>query len=192
MSNPVIDLFVRVAALEKRLAGMVRHGPVEEVNAQEGWVRLNLGEGDEGKFLSAKIPYAQIAGDLKVHSAPSKGQNMTIIAPGGDARQAVALPMTWSDQNAAPNDKADEHTLTFGDVRIDLKGDEFKLAIGGFSLTISASEAAFEVDGVKHVISGGGVKTDGGRLDHDGKNVGSTHTHHGILRGGQDTDPPNA
>jgi hypothetical protein len=190
MSNPLLDLFIRVASLEKRLAGMVRHGPVEEVNAKERWVRLNLGEGDDGKFVSAKVPYAQIAGDLKVHSAPSKGQNMTMVAPGGDARQAVALPMTWSDKNAAPNDKADEHTLTLGSVRIDLKGDEIKFAIGGFSLTITESAAVFNVGGVEHRISGGGVETTGGTVRHDSKNIGSDHEHTDVLKGGDLTGPP--
>ena len=190
MSSPLLDLFHRVAALERRLAGMVRHGPVEEVNAAEGWVRLNLGEGDDGKFISAKVPYAQIAGDLKVHSAPSKGQNMTIIAPGGDARQAIALPMTWSDQNVAPNDKADEHTLTIGSVRIDLKGDTVKIAIGGFSLTMSEAEAIFSVAGVYHKISGGGVETTGGVIRHNSKNIGSDHEHTDVVKGGDLTGPP--
>jgi len=190
MSSLLLDLFHRVAALERRLAGMVRHGPVEEVNAKEGWVRLNLGEGDDGKFVSAKVPYAQIAGDLKIHSAPSKGQNMTIIAPGGDVRQAVALPMTWSDQNASPNDKADEHTLTLGSVRVDLKGNELRIAIGGFTLTVSEDAAVFEIGGVEHRISGGGIETIGGNVRHNSKNIGSDHEHTEVLKGGDLTGPP--
>jgi hypothetical protein len=191
MSKALLQFHMRLSELERRLAGTVRHAPVAEVNAAEGWVRLDFGEGDKGKLLSPKIPYAQMAGALKVHSPPSVGQNMTIMAPGGDMRQAVALPMTWSDQNAAPSNKGDENVLTFGSVRMELRGDEIKISIGGFSLTMTADNAVFEVGGVKHEISGGGVDTTGGMIRHDDRNIGSSHKHGGIERGGSLTDPPS-
>jgi hypothetical protein len=98
--------------------------------------------------------------------------------------------MTWSDQNAAPNDKADEHTVTLGSVRIDLKGDAVKFAIGSFSLTITESDAVFVVDGVEHKISGAGIETTGGNVRHNGKNIGSDHEHTDVLKGGDLTGPP--
>lgn len=138
MPNPLLDMHARLSALEKRVAGMVRHAPVEEVNSGEGWARFNLGEGDNGPLLSDKVAYAQIAGGLKLHAPPTKGQQMTIFAPGGDMRQAVALPMTWSDQNKSPSDKADENVLTFGAVKIVLKGDSVTVTVGGTSFEISS------------------------------------------------------
>jgi len=173
MANAFLQMNARIASLEARLAGMVRHGPVEEVNTAEGWVRLNLGEGDHGPLLSPKIPYAQMAGGLKVHAPPTKGQNMTVIAPGGDPRQSVALPMTWSDQNAAPASGADP-ALTFGDVRIDLTAGGLRISVGGVSLD----------------ISGAGVAITGGQVTHDGLNIGSTHRHGGVQAGPATTDFP--
>lgn len=145
----IADLFRRVADLEKRLAGTIRHGPVEEVNAAEGWVRLNLGEGDSGPLLSPKIPYAQMAGGLKVHAPPTKGQQMTYIAPGGDPRQAVAVPMTWSDKNKTPSEKGDENVLTFGGARVELRGDE---------IVVKVPRLLIECGGTTFELTGGGIK----------------------------------
>ncbi|XOK12629.1 hypothetical protein ACI6PO_06285 [Agrobacterium tumefaciens] len=134
----ITEILNRIAALEKRLSSMVRHGPVAEVNPAEGWVRLNLGEGDKGPLLSPKIPYAQMAGALKFHAPPSEGQQMTYFAPSGDPRQAVAFPMTWSDANPSPSGSGEENVMTFGSVTIAIKGDSVKITAGGTWFEISA------------------------------------------------------
>lgn len=190
MIDQFVELFRRVSELEKRVSGSVRHGRVAEVNAAEGWVRLDLGEGDSGEFLSPKVPYAQMAGALKVHTPPTKGQNMTVLAPGGDIRQAIAMPMSWSKANASPSDKGDENVLTFGQVVIELRGDEIVAKVGPLTFKATTSEFSVEVGGVKHVISGGGVDTTGGGINHDGKNIGSTHRHGGVVQGGATTAGP--
>ncbi|TIL50367.1 MAG: hypothetical protein E5Y89_31620, partial [Mesorhizobium sp.] len=48
-------------------------------------------------------PWGEIAGNEKSWRPPTQGQQMMLVAPHGDMRQAVALPMTYSDQNAAPS-----------------------------------------------------------------------------------------
>lgn len=169
-----VDLFRRVAELERRADGMVKQGPVAEVDAAAGTVRIRLGGTDSEPFLSPPIPYAQFAGALKVHTPPSVGQQMTVISGVGDFRQGLALPMTWSDQNAAPSDKGDENVVTFGDVRIELSGGGLKIMVGGVSVE----------------ISGAGLTINGGRVEHDGKNIGSTHIHGGVEPGGATTSGP--
>ena len=54
--SELLELYNRVSRLEQRLAGMVKHGRIAEVNPDEAWVRLNLGDGDAGPLLSPKIP----------------------------------------------------------------------------------------------------------------------------------------
>lgn len=126
----ITEILNRIAGLEKRLSSMVRHGPVAEVNPAEGWVRLNLGEGDNGPLLSPKIPYAQMAGALKFHAPPSEGQQMTYFAPSGDPRQAVAFPMTWSDANPSPSGSGEENVLTYGSVKVVIKQDSVRIGVG--------------------------------------------------------------
>ena len=175
-SNPLLDIFNRLAALERRVAGMIRHGTVAEVNAAEGWVRLDMGEGDSGKLISPKVPYGQFAGALKVHTPPSVGQTMTMVSPGGDPRQAVALPMTWSNQNASPSGSESENVVTFGDVRIELTEGGVRVEVGGFAL----------------LVSGAGLAMAGGQVGHNGQDIGSTHRHPGILPGPANTGTPIA
>lgn len=174
----------RIAEAERRLDGTVKQGRVAEVDPKAGTVRLRLNEeGADEAFLSPPVPYAQIAGAMKLHSPPSVGQQMTIISGAGDFRQGLAIPMTWSDKNAAPSDKGDEHVLTFGSVKIEMRGEE---------IIVSVPKLKFDCDGVTVEITGSGVTINGGRVEHDGKNIGSTHTHGGIERGSSDTNPPNA
>lgn len=161
----IIELNNRLAALERRVAGGMRHGTVAEVNTGGGWVRLDLGpDGDGGKLLSPKIPYAQMAGALKVHAPPSVGQQMTVMAPTGDMSQGVAVPMTWSDQNAAPASGSD-NALTFGDVRVDLKEAELTVTIGGATLTITPDQIRAALGGSSVTVSEAGVSVAGARID---------------------------
>lgn len=87
----------------------VIHGKVVDVDPKKQLARILIGENSDGKEVkSAWIPYSQIAGTRKVHSAPSKNQQMTLIAPFGDLAQAFALPYTWANKNPSPSESGDE------------------------------------------------------------------------------------
>lgn len=175
MSDPFLAIVNRIASLERRLAGMIQHGPVAEVNTAEGWVRLSRGEGDSGPLLGPKIPYGQMAGGIKVHAPPTVGQNMTAISPTGDPRQAVAMPLTWSDQNQAPASGANP-VMTYGDVRIEVTEGGVRIEVGGFAL----------------LVSGAGLAMEGGGVGHNGQDIGASHRHPGIEPGGGITQTPIA
>lgn len=171
----IVELALRVAELERRQSNNFRHGTVEKVDAKKQLVRIRLGEDANGKpFVGPWVPYAQIAGALKVHTPPSVGQQMTMINPNGDFRQAVALPMTWSDQNASPSDKGDEHVLTFGSVRIELKSASLKVTVGGHSVEISESGTVYT----------------SGKIEHDGHLIDKTHVHTEVARSSELSGPP--
>lgn len=175
--HELVELASRVAELERRFSGTMRHGTVEEVDPAKQIVRLNFGESDDGKpFLSPWIPYAQIAGALKVHTPPSKGQQFTLLSPTGDWQQAVAMPLTWSNQNPSPSQNGDENVLTFGNVRITVKDNLTEVKVGGVTMK----------------ISGEGVAITGGRVSHDDLNIGSTHKHRDVMPGAGLTGIPVA
>lgn len=145
-----VEAFRRIAELERRADGTVKQGRVAEVDPKAGTVRIRLNEeGADEPFLSPPIPYAQMAGALKVHTPPSVGQQMTIISGAGDFRQGIAVPMTWSDKNAAPSDKGDEHVLTFGSARVELRGNE---------IVVKVPRLFIECDGATFELTGGGLK----------------------------------
>lgn len=185
----IVELRAQIEGLRRRIAGMVRHGTVHVVDAKAGTVRLRLGGTDAEPFLSPAIPYAQVAGALKVHSPPSVGQQMTLMAPSGDFRQATALPMTWSDANGSPSEKGDEHVATFGDTRVEMRGGD---------LHVATPKIVFECGGVTVEVSAAGVeikgdlKVTGGAMTHEDRNVGSDHRHTGVRTGSGRTGAPEA
>ncbi len=171
----LVELASRVAELERRFSGVMRSGAVEEVDPKKQVVRLNFGQSEDGQpFLSPWIPYAQVAGALKIHTPPSKGQQFTLLAPSGDWQQAVALPLTWSDNNKAPSDKGDEHVITYGDWTITLKGKTLDIKCGGTSWNLSEK----------------GLKQNGGGIEHDGQLIDKTHKHIDSMPGPAKTGVP--
>ena len=178
MSNPMRELAAlagRMAEMERRMFGMVRHGTVAEIDAAAGRLRLNLGESTSGgDFLGPWVPYSQMAGALRAHIPPSVGQQMTLFAPSGDLRQAVAMPMTWSNSTPSPSGAGNENVITFGGAEIRLTADGLTISVGGVSLA----------------ITGAGVAFTGGVVSHNGANIGSTHIHGGVLPGPTTTLPP--
>ncbi|HWW46548.1 MAG TPA: phage baseplate assembly protein V [Xanthobacteraceae bacterium] len=165
-------VYRRLIELEQRLDKMVRHGTVVDIDPKKHLVRLKVGGSDDEPLKSPWVPYAQIAGALKIHSMPSFGQTMTLICPTGDFRQAVAIPLTWSNENPSPSDKPDEHVLTFGDVRVTLKKDDLEIKVGNACFSISKEEAFAAVgDNRLGVFSGGvySVKATRLGLDNEGE-----------------------
>jgi phage baseplate assembly protein gpV len=191
--HELVELASRVADLERRFSGVVRHGTVDEVDPGKQIVRIKFGEDKDGKpFLSPWLPYAQIAGALKVHTPPTKGQQMSTLSPSGDWMQAVALPMHWSDQNQSPSSNGDENVLTYGNVRATIKDDLVQVIVGGCTLEVTSGHVKIEIDGVTHTIDGSGITTNGGRIEHDGKNIGKDHKHKDVESGPSLTGPPVA
>lgn len=140
----------QIAELQRRLENMVRHGKVKEVDEGKGLARMVIGKGADGKEqLSPWTPYSQQAGALKLHAPVSEGQNMTIIAPGGDLEQAFAIPMTWNDGNANPSSSAGENVLTYGDAKVELRGDE---------IIVTVPRILFKVGGTTLELTEGGIK----------------------------------
>lgn len=164
------DLTARVAEMERKSAASSRRGVVAEVDAAAGTVRLDLGDG----MLSPAIPYGQFAGALKIHTPPTVGQLMTLTAPSGEMEQGLAIPTSFGGGNDAPSSASDANAITFGSVRIDLDADAATVTVGGVSLVISAS----------------GVAITGGRVTHNGTDIGDTHRHGGVDRGSGTTNPP--
>lgn len=183
----IAELVARLAELERRVAGMMVHGTVAEVAPQDGTVRLKVGGGDGETFLSPAVPYAQLAGDLRVHTPPSVGQQMTMLAPGGDWRQATAVPMTWSDDNPSPSSDGDAHVLTFGNVLVELTAGGVKISAGGTVVDVTGD--GLSVTGTTIALDGA-TKVTGAELSHNGHDVGDRHKHTGVAPGGSLTGPP--
>ncbi len=190
----LVEIAARVAELERRVAGVMRHGVVAEVDPEKQRVRLDFGpsHGGEGKFLSPWVPYAQFSGALKVHTPPTVGQQLTAMSPTGDFRQAVAIPLTHSDQNPSPSGAGDQNVVTYGNVTMTVANDLVQVKVGGLTFELTGAKAEITVGGVAFKVSGSGVDITGGMVKHNGTNIGDTHTHTDTPGlGAGTTSPPN-
>lgn len=188
MANPSVEALARTAQGEWRAANADVQGTVHQVDPTKQKVRLRLGGSDEEPFLSPWVSYGQTAGAMKFHNPPSVGQQMKLSSPGGDWMQGYATPTTFSDENASPSDKGDEHVLTIGSLRAVVKGDSLVVTIGGSSFRMTGSE--IEQIASKIALQGDEVPITGSTLTHNGHSVGDDHVHSGVTPGGSMTGPP--
>lgn len=186
------ELAMRVADLERRAAGSFLHGPVAEVDTATKRVRLDLGESsDGGRFLSPWVAYSQWAGALNIHTPPTVGQQFTMLSPGGDFQQAVAIPLAHSDLFPSPSPDADDENVgTYGNVRIEIRDEQTILTVGdeatvdvttdtitvkhsGSTVEVTADRIQADQDGKTVTMEGGNIdaKVDGSTLHMDGGNI---------------------
>lgn len=128
----VAEAHAQIASLQWAKDNSVVHGTVCDVDAKKQRCRIVIGKDEDDKDVKSPwIPYSQIAGTRKVHSAPSKGQQMTVMAPNGDYSQSMAFPFTWSDNNPSPSEKGDEDIDLRGKTRRTQKDADLKQEVDG-------------------------------------------------------------
>ncbi|MDP1642722.1 MAG: phage baseplate assembly protein V [Phenylobacterium sp.] len=149
----------RISELERRLANVIREGVVEEIDPARQRVRLRLSGVGADAFLSPWVPYAQHAGALKLHTPPSVGQQMTLHSPAGDLRRGQAQPYTWSQAEPAPSGDGDVHVLTFGGVRIEVRADGLRIALGESVISVAPDRVRIEAT---EIVTEGTTRLDGG------------------------------
>jgi Phage P2 baseplate assembly protein gpV len=125
-----------------------------------------------------------------VHTPPTVGQQFTAMSPTGDFQQAVAVPLTHHSANPSPSGAGDQNIVTYGNVTMTLADDLLRSELGGMTFEITSDAAEITVGGVTFKVSGSGVEISGGTVTHDGKNIGASHIHTGVLPGPSTTGVP--
>lgn len=167
----MVELERKVAELDRRARNQKRTGTISEVDTAKGLARVKISDGEKGPYLSPWVPWKEIAaGGIKTHIPPTVGQQVDIVSESGDLTDGVIDFSTPSDANPRPASGADA-VITHGSTKITI--------------------ADGKVEIVADVTIKGDVAIEGSSLTHNGKNIGDTHVHGGIERGGADTDPPH-
>jgi len=157
--------------VDRRLAGLIRIATVAEVDAGSARARVHFG----GEAVSDWLPWcAMAAGGIRVWAPPVVGEQVAILAPGGETAAGVIVGSLFSAANAAPSSDGAECRIALGPASISISEGALVLALGGSTVTISPS----------------GVAIEGGELIHNGINVGATHVHGGVASGVAQTDEP--
>lgn len=174
MTDPM-RLERRVTELERRLAALMLYGTVEEVDADRARMRVRYADGDP-PGVTAWIPWlASAAGELSAWRAPSPGEQMILLSPGGEPGQGTALPGLYSDDRPAPDADPARTALHFPDgaqIAYDPGAGELSVLLpAGAALRIEAPggaslEGDLAVDG--DIGATGGVSAKGDVSDRRG------------------------
>lgn len=175
----------------RRINNVVRIGTVEEVRvAKPARCRVRLGD-----LLTDWLPWLTLrAGGPAKGSLwwpPVKGEQVIVLAPGGDLAQAVALPAAYSDHMEQPSETADimhmrwsndaymeyqprpsRLRIQVGSSYIDIMPEHIILHAAGGSLLIDEDGATGSPE-----VWAGGIKL-------------SKHRHGGVQQGGSKTALP--
>ena len=88
---------------ERRLSNVVMLGQVAELDTERARVRVQA-----GPILTAWLPFATVrAGPDRTWHAPEAGEQVVLVAPGGDLNQAVVVGSLYRDACPPPADSAD-------------------------------------------------------------------------------------
>ncbi|KAB1086486.1 hypothetical protein F4V91_08620 [Neorhizobium galegae] len=175
----VLDTKYRIAELERRARNRRRKGTVAEIGTGDkaGRYKVQLSEQGETPYLSDWIKPRQIAaGDVKIDVLYSQGEQVDVVSESGDLTDAQIDFSTYSDDNQRVNTDSPFH-IKIGDTVITASGN---------TVTITAADIKFVGD----VEIEGSVVIEGPVLTHNGKNIGSDHEHIEVVRGGENTGPP--
>ena len=177
VTRAIMHLSARIEDVSRRQASMILSGPVAEIDGNR--VRLELGPADEttGKpFLSPWVQLQDAAGATGTHFPVKVGDPMRLLSPNGEIGSA-SLAVRDSHTTDAPN-PAEQNS-------------DFVIAYGGGSIVMRDGEVILSGGGASVRLAGGDIALLSGRLVHNEKNVGDTHNHGGVKRGGSNTDEPN-
>lgn len=116
LEDHLVEAHARITRLEAQHERTFRFGKVTDVDGQKMRIRMEIAPpGDDGTPVKSDfIPYSQVAGARKIHSMPSSGQQMVMIAPDGDFQQAFCVPLFWSDSNQSPSNDPNAHVDQVG------------------------------------------------------------------------------
>lgn len=225
-----------IPELERRTANAIRVGTIMAIDLAKARVRVKSGD-----IESAWLPWStgRASAAKRRWDPPEVGEQVVMLSPSGDMRQAVVLTGVYKASAAAPSDSGDKDATVYGDgttieydrashtLTADLQGtkvlasrEKIELTIGSTKLTLTASGATLDaqqltVNAEQSTFNGdvtvtglltyggglagsggsgasveGPVAITGGTVTHNGKNIGSDHSHSGVSTGGGTTGAP--
>lgn len=160
------------------------------------------------------------AGKRRDWSPPTIGEQVVLLSPYGDMGQAVIGPSIFDDDSPAPSGSADEDKTVYPDgttVEHNSATSTYTITVAGDArviinckqatvnaetsvtlntpdtfctgnLTVSKSLTMGQEGG--SATMKGAVSIEGPSLTHNGKNIGSNHSHSGVQTGGGNTGGP--
>ena len=186
--------------VQRTMANLIRIGKISALDEASARVRV-----DAAGLTTDWLPWAVArAGSTRTWSAPRMGEQVIVLSPYGDPAQGVVLPSLYQDDYPAPAGSKDQETTIYPDgATVDHNsathatsltlnpGGTLTAAVGPSSVVMDASRILLSSNGSTLELSAAGIAINGTLLTHNGKNVGNTHTHGGVMAGPANTGVPN-
>ncbi|AZC16648.1 phage baseplate assembly protein V [Pseudomonas sp. CMR5c] len=190
------------ATHDRMLAGLIIPCSVVGVDLAAAMVRVSDGAG----WTSAWVRWhSQAAGKARHWRAPSLGEQGALISPSGEPAQGTFVPGLYGNAGTQPDNRDHVEVWRFDDggslvydwqaksYSISLPSGTVTIQVAGSSAVITDSAITAKADTISltgQVTLNGDVQINGASLQHNGVNVGSTHTHPGVMPGGGSTATP--
>lgn len=101
----------RTTELARRLENLLREGVVDSIDHAAGVCTVKSGE-----LLTRPVKWiAARAGDARTWWAPSVGEQVMLLCPGGEPGRAVVLPAIYSSASPRPDGADTAHVTTYPD-----------------------------------------------------------------------------
>ena len=139
MPDDLQRIIFEIADLKRRVGQMMRVGSIHEVKAEGGEqkVRVNIGKDAKGEpVLSPWLHSGDHRGAAREEFKYKKGQNVMVVSPDGDFRQANVVPWAEATQSQDGDFKRPDHasddaeTYQFDELRVTKKADGYDVALG--------------------------------------------------------------
>ncbi len=171
MIQSLIGMKIDMEMLKTAFDNSIKVGRVAAVDAAKGY-RIKLGEDENGQpYLSPWYPHPESGGNSSTWMPLSEGQIVGVINPTGDPRQGLLVRGGFSDENAPPS------------------SDLLANVLRAFGVTATVKDGTVTIEG--NLVVKGNVDFKDGHVKHNTADIGDTHVHSGIRRGGEETDPPS-
>lgn len=182
----------------RRLENLARVGTVEEVRTSTpARVRIRCGD-----MVTNWLPW--VAGRAGGEAGamwwpPVKGEQVLMLAPGGDLTNAMVLPGAFSDKNPQASENPEifrmdlgggayfEHDAANGVFKMEAMASIHIMCMGSF-ITITENEITMAAGGGTLTLNGAGLKVTPDVIAQGISLV--NHVHPAVQRGGEETDPP--
>lgn len=187
----------KVAELQRLQGNLIRLGTVAQVDLELALCRVQTGD-----ILTNWLPWlAPRAGTTIDWSAPSPGEQVVLLSPGGDTHGALVLRGIYSNAHPAPTAESGRHLVKFPDgavIEYDHAAHALSAALPAGATAQITADGGVTINGP--VIINGDTQVNGdigltgtARADTDVLAAGislKSHTHGGVSSGSAVSGPP--
>lgn len=158
--NPSADL----TEADRRLANVVQFGRVAAADYGRARVRVSL-----GPLTTGWVPFiaSRAGGDRSWHP-PEVGEQVVLVAPGGDLNLAVVVGALYQGVHPAPGDRATLHTVVYQDgasFTYDREAHKWTVVVPGDVDVQAQGNITLHCDGDMTLQAAGTLRLLGARID---------------------------